>query len=265
MATSKAEKDRQGKRIVAAVLAVGGALLLSAMVFGHKAKPDQDGCLGAPTSSTVIVLDQSEQVSVQTRNEIAARVMAHVASAAEVGERVTVFDVSQRSKTALEPVFSRCKPANSGNRLYEDARHIAKAYDKDFIEPLRKVLTDIHPDDVESPVAQALVDVSLSQYLRAPKNSLLVFSDMLEHVPNKFSLYACTDPKAGIAAFRASRRGAQERPTFQNTDIKVNLIPRGNLSPQVLACRALMWSWFFGDNQGPASAVAFDYLPGSVK
>lgn len=255
-------KDRQG------LYMIGGAVVVMLALFGFKlaksggAKPGPDGCIGEPTSNTVIVLDHSEAITDQTKAEITARSLAHVRRAA-VNERVTVFAISDISRKSLIPVFSRCKPREDGNRLYESTKGIKKSFEKEFVQPLENALAKPSENGKESPIAQALIDVSLSHYLRGEQNSLLIFSDMMEHTPPKFSLYTCSDPAKTIPQFKESRKGAQERPKFSNAAVYLHVIPRADLPKVGLQCREKLWPWFFGDNEGAGAKFDFDYLPGA--
>ena len=116
-------------------------------------------------------------------------------------------------------------------------------------------------DTHESPIAQALTDISLSHYLRGRSNTLVVFSDLLEHTA-QFSMYRCSSATDPVKAYRETRRGALERPSFRNTRIVVNLVPRFGYGVETLRCRDQFWPWFFGDSQGEQASVTFDYLPG---
>jgi hypothetical protein len=100
-----------------------------------------------------------------------------------------------------------------------------------------------------------------SSVLRSERNTLLVFSDMLENT-KRFSIYRCSSADAVVQGFRASRVGAMERPKFINTEVRLNIIPRLDQSRTTLACRDKLWVWFFGDNPGANAGLELDYLPG---
>jgi hypothetical protein len=255
------DKDRRGFLLMGVAAAIVIVLVAARLALDRKPKPGADGCISPIVAETVVIVDHSESLTEQTKNEITARVMSHVDGRVKTNERVSVFYVTELSKKSLVPSFSRCKPPKEGNRAFEDVKKIQKVYQQDFIVPLRQAVNAATTTSNESPIAQAIIDISLSQYLRGAGNSLLVFSDMLENTP-KFSLYKCSDAQAAISQFRQSRTGAQERPKFSKTSISLNIIPRPEVGKSTLKCRDQVWSWFFGDNEGAAAGLETSYLPG---
>lgn len=255
------QKDKKG------VLLIVGATVIFLLIFmlkfslDKKSKPGVDNCVGTPAGNTVIVLDYSEEIPVQTKNEIFARAMKHIAEHVKVNERVTVFKVSDSSQSSLTPVVSLCRPPDHGNRLIENTQAIGKQFKERFEKPLQAVLEAAPVDGKESPIAQTLTDIALSEYLSGDKPALLIFSDMLENT-QKFSMYKCESPSNIMAVYRASRRGALERPQFSNANVEINLIPRIGQSEETLKCRDKFWPWFFGDNHGLMLSIR--YLPGGA-
>lgn len=248
-------------------LLIAGMVLLVVAFFGfkmsqdNKPKPGVDNCLGAVTANTVVVLDHSEEVTEQTRQEISARAMAYILDKVKPNERISIFTVSDLSKNALTPIFSRCRPPDEANQFVESKTLVHKRFVESFEKPVQQALTLAPINSKESPIAQALTDISLSQYLRGETNTLLVFSDMLENT-SKFSLYGCQSAATVVSRYRESRRGAQERPAFKNTNVSLNLIPRSDQSKEVFICRDELWKWFFNDNSGSKAGLNVDYLPG---
>ena len=242
---------------------VGTALLV---FFIWKATNDNkppmtsDNCVGQIQHSMVILVDHSEHATVQTHQEITARALSSVKKAPP-NTRVTLFVVSKTSQEQLQPLFSACRPPDGGNRGFENVEAIRRRYERNFLIPLERALSKRIEVSEASPLAQAITDISLTRYLRAEQNTLLVFSDMLENT-KKFSLYQCADGQIAIEKYREVRRGAKERPQFKNTIIALNLIPRYGLPGAVLQCRDHFWNWFFGDNVGPNATFQFDLLPG---
>lgn len=257
------KKDVQGIWLIVAVVSVLVIVLIAKLTLTGKARPGDDNCIKPVTANTVIVLDYTEKIPQQTIDEIASRAMAFIDDKVDENERVSVFTISDLSKQSLKPIVSICKPKEIGNRAIENVAAIKRNFRDRFETPLRNILRQEPGDSKESPIAQAITDISLTEHLRGDKNSLIVFSDMIENT-SRFSLYSCDNKENLIDKFRDSRRGAQERPHFTNTHIALHLIPRLDLSASTLSCRDKLWVWFFGDNEGKSAALDLDYLPGGV-
>lgn len=256
-------KDKKGIGLIVGTVLVLLAMLVANFSANNKPKLGPDLCAGTVVRNTVLLLDYSEEISDQTLDEIKARALIYIDQKVEIGERVTVFTVSELSRSSLRPIVSVCKPAVDGSRLTEDVRHIKKRYHSDFIAPLTDALSRRPTTSKESPIAQALTDISLTQYLRGPQNSLLVFSDMLENT-DRFSLYKCQNSEQTIQRYRSSRTGAMERPQFKNTIVQLHLIPRDESTPGMMKCRDRLWAWFFGDGEGSGTQLDVSYLPGGT-
>lgn len=260
---SRKEKDRQGWLLIAAVVGAVVVLIgIKASLNGSRT-PDAFNCLGTPDTNTVIVFDRSEGTSEQTLREMRSRALTFIKDSTRENERITVFTVSDLSKNSLVPLISLCRPPASGNALVTNVKAIQKRFHDRFEAPLDTAL-NLEPGNApESPLAQAIIDISRTSYLRGKRNTLLVFSDMLENT-KEFSLYGCNNPRDVVARFRQSRLGGVVRPSFVNTRVVLNLIPRAAPSPTSIACRDALWVWFFGDDSGAVAGVTLDYLPGAL-
>jgi hypothetical protein len=250
------------------LLAVAGLILVS--IFGLKVWSDtreppskDDGCMKSVDGKTVIVLDHSQAVAQQTKDEIVARVLNFVDSneKVHVGDRVSVFTVSQLSKEKLVPIFAYCKQKAEANQLIEKRRLVEDRYRK-FRTDLKNVVSAEIADSTETPLAQAIIDLSLSEFLNgAQRSNLLIFSDMIEHTKG-FSMYRGRSKDECIRDYKGSRKGRAETPTFKKVDIELGLIPRSDFKGDgQIKCRDGFWPWFFRDNQG--GSISPKPLPGN--
>lgn len=248
--------------VIAACIATLGILLAAPKLMkGPPVDPDT-GCTADIPRRTVILLDHSEKISSQTRNEISIRAMRAATEKAITGELITVFYASSVSKKDLTPAFSRCKPKIDVNPLTESERVVTNNYKKKYMAPLENAIKADITGSKESPLAQAIVDLSLIDQLRTNKPAnLIVFSDMWEYT-DKFSLYQCESSKNAIASYQASRGANTSRPKFRNVNIELNVIPREVKGVSSQKCRDGFWAWFFGDNEGPHSSLSKLDLPG---
>jgi hypothetical protein len=255
------KKDKMGFWIIGGVVLVLASVMAFQLSINNKPKPGSDNCVGEITSNTVFLLDYSEEISDQTLDEIVSRTMSHVRKNVKENEKVSVFTISNLSKNSLKPVVSLCRPRADGDRLVENVQSIQRNFKLAFEAPLREALSRRPSESDESPIAQAITDISLSQYLHGSSNSLLIYSDMLENT-KKFSIYKCHNPSETIERYRESRKGAMERPNFLNVNVKINLIPRLGQTGDALKCRDKLWNWFFGKNKGENAMLSIEYLPG---
>ena len=255
------EKRKQAWLIIA-----GSVLFLGALLIGKAIITPPPVCDPAVKSKTVILIDHSEDVATQTMDAIVERAWQMIENEVPDGELVSVFSLDKMSKKNFKPSFSACKPRKDGSRTNEDVRRIRREFEEKFKKPLRAELAAPIAGSDESPIAQALIDLSLDdvRFRSADVTRLAIFSDFLENAPG-FSMYKCADPAGAVDRFRASRLGAVERPTFKNVDVRMHIIPRHKVSKPMLQCRDRFWMWFFGDNQGSckrASCLNPDNLPG---
>lgn len=252
---------KQGWMIIGGSCAFLAALLVAKIIVSTPPI-----CDPAVKSKTVILLDHSEAVTTQTIDSIVERAWKIIEAEVPEGELVSIYSLSKMTKKDLKPSFSACKPRRDGSRSTEDVKRIRREFEDKFKKPLRAELATAIQGSDESPIAQALIDISLDdvRFRSSDVTRLVVFSDFLENTTG-FSMYKCTDPNKAVERFRASRLGAVERPTFKNVDVRMNIIPRHNVSKPMLQCRDRFWLWFFGDNQGScksSSCLTPDNLPG---
>lgn len=242
------QKDRRGYTIIGVIVVVLVALLIASQQF-KPAKRDAMGCLPSEApSSTVILLDQSEGVPIQTSREIERRVLEFVTKKVATDGRVSLYAVSDSSSNALLPLYEGCKPPSSGNGITNSDKAIKARFESQFMGKLRSALKKNYRGSTTSPIAQAISDLSVSQDLRAPANNLLIFSDMIEN-SSALNMYSCTEGQGPIKTYRSNNAGAIERPSFSNVSVSVHRIPRRGLAQGTLQCRNQFWPWFFGDSR----------------
>lgn len=250
--------------LIASVAGVLAVIVLVAFWNGRKPKPDQNHCVEPVTASTVVVIDHSERMTTQTQDEMLSRALKHVKDKTAVNERITVFTINELSRKSLKPSFSSCRPPETGNHFTESVRLIERRFKQEFEAPLVSSLNVPLTDGAESPIAQAIIDLSLSEYLRYDRNTLLVFSDLLENT-ERFSMYRCSLGRDVVQRFRDVRVGAVERPKFKNTRVILNVIPRFDITREALKCRDYFWAWFFGDSEGDSSLDREDLPGGDIR
>jgi flagellar basal body-associated protein FliL len=103
------KSDKRGILLITVSVVALAAMMVAVFMLKSKPKLGPDNCLANVTANTVIVLDHSERISEQTSKEIVARAMNHISTKVKVNERVTVFTISDLSKSSLIPLLSLSK------------------------------------------------------------------------------------------------------------------------------------------------------------
>jgi hypothetical protein len=244
----------------------GSILFLAGIIFLKLFLTKPEICDPNVKSKTVILIDKSEGVAKQTLSEVVNRSLELIASdQVKEGEKVSIFDISTDSKRNLQPIFEGCKPRATGNAVIENAKKVRRDFKK-FREALEEHLSKEITGSTESPIAQAVTDISLNHkyFVSDDATHLVIFSDMVENTINpKFSLYSCGSGKDAIEKYRSLKTGTMVRPKFENVKIDLNLFPRAGMSKEIVTCRDLFWAWFFGDTTcKSAECLKSTYLPG---
>ena len=234
-----------------------GILAILGGGFLYQSNQDQPGpdlCVGEPTKSTVVVLDRTEGIAEHTQDEIVHRVTTGL----RTGERVSVFIIDDLSSKSLIPQFNKCKPDVKVNQVISAVGAEKKKAEIQFDDPLLTILRAPVTSASQSPIAEALVDLSRSQYLAASSGTrLMIVSDLIQYT-SQGSIYSCQDGKQFVESF-AQKHG---RPTWRNVDVQLHEIPRKELTKANRQCRNYFWNWFFGDNKGSEAGMTLMQLPG---
>jgi hypothetical protein len=131
----------------------------------------------------------------------------------------------------LQPVFKACHTDTNFEKLFLKSVHYAV-----YAQPQHSTAI---------PLAEALLDIELSQHQIQPKQTrLFIFSNFLQNSQN-LSFAQSTDLKAAINQFKLSRLGGVQRPTFINTTAYLHIIPPAQLTENLLNIRDGFWIWFF--------------------
>jgi len=259
--THRQSKDRSGWKLISGVVAVSLTLLVLTSIIKEPPRDSSNCKIGTSVPrSTVLLFDQSDGVSLQALSEIRNRAQKIIRDSTNIDERISIYSLSGTSRDSLTPLLSLCKPPATGNRWYQNVNNIEKKFDSLYLKPVMIALERIPTNSPTSPITAVLNDLSDMEVLKAPKNRLLIFSDMLEHTED-FSLYACPDTSAVVGRFRQTRSGARERPVYRNTEIVLHLIPRLSMPTRNMICRDKLWLWFFGEMQGTDSKLTVNPLP----
>ncbi|WP_348700160.1 hypothetical protein [Duganella fentianensis] len=263
---AQAERDTP-VRVLAAPwrwLAVALALLAASFYLLRPHWPETGyaavACDAPAATELTILLDLPAQLEPSTRAEVLVRLTQALDAEHRGVRRISVFSTRARQSDVAMPVVSACTaPTMLGALL--GARGVAPQL-KTHI--LGKVENQLALQDGAAALTQVVSDLSVSQYLRAPQNTLLIFSDLIDKSA-RFNLYSCDNSQDVIYNYRASHAGAVQRPVFSNTTVDLNALPDISISPATARCRKAFWQWYFSDSEGAGAQLTMHFLPGRLK
>lgn len=267
------DKSAKDKAAIDKLSYMGLFLLVVLSVFAVQAgkeKPDPaTNCFKKIDGKFAIVLDKTDFIPKQTQDEIVKRAWRAIIEHGDAGDLVSVYEITQNSLSDLIPVFGMCLPkmGKDSNELIENGNVLDSKFKENFEKPLLEVLSQNTGQAQNSPIAEAIADINLSDAMRdAKQGRILLFSDLMQHSSN-VSTYKCQNAEVPIAQFRESRQGSVEpRPLFKNVYVELHLIPRLGISELEAKCRATFWNWFFGNMEKTDQAqigISMLDLPGA--
>lgn len=266
----KSAKDRAAIDKISYMVLLLVIILAIILFQAAKEKPDPEtNCFKKIDRKFAIILDKTDFIPRQTQVEIAKRAWYSVTENGQAGDLVSVYEITQNSLSDLTPVFSMCLPkmGKDSNELIEKGEVLDKKFKESFEKPLLDILSKNTGQAQNSPIAEAIADINLSDAMRdAEQGRIILFSDLMQHSSN-VSTYKCQNAEMPIAQFRKSRQGAVEpRPLFKNVYVELHVIPRLEISELEAKCRATFWNWFFGNMESTSQAkigLSMVDLPGA--
>jgi hypothetical protein len=217
-------------------------------------------CAGTIASELSVLVDLPARLEPSTKAELLARLSQQL-DAGHVGvQRMNLFSTASEHGDAGTPIFSACTSRAALASLFR-LHGVDPRLKSDFVDNVEAAMKARGTASPSSGITQVVADLSVSQYLRASQNTLVVFSDLVEK-SNGISLLVCRDPQDAIRSYRAARAGGVERPAFKNVSVDLNVIPDAGIEPSTGQCRKTFWNWYFGDVEGENAHVTMNYLPG---
>ena len=246
--------------ILAAMLVLGG---LGAATFLLRAPPTDeetlcrtDATLGA---HTIVLVDSTDRLEARHRRKLRAVLMQERARLGQY-DRLTIMRLNVRRPQEPSILFSRClpRPPEQTNPLFENARVAQQIWDEEFAGALDSALRSAQSGGPAraSPIVAGLRAVAADPDFGAeiPQRRLVLISDLLEHDPQGFSLYA---ENAAFTAWRAAY--PQGPPDLARVDVRIVPIDRPDHAERQAVALTQFWPAFF--DAADAQTVSFDPTP----
>jgi hypothetical protein len=246
--------------IVLAVLVLGGLGGASLMLRAPPTDAETLCRTDAPLAAhTIILVDSTDRLETRHRRKLRA-VLAQERARLGQYERLTLMRINVRRPQEPTILFSKClpRPPEQTNPLFENARMTQQRWDEDFAQALDRALRTAGASGPAraSPIVAGLRAVAADPDFggEIPRRRLVIVSDLLEHDPEGFSLYAAD---ADYARWRAASPSGP--PDFARVDLRVVPIDRPDHGERQAAALEAFWPAFF--DAADAQSVSIDPAP----
>ena len=257
------DKDTKLRYLIGLVVV---ALIVGGAVYKHLTKlPD---CLSDPAAKVVILIDQTDPVSLLANLEIKKRALDFLGNKrvkdgrlksdtgldTPVNSLVTIFHIDSNQRD-LKPLFSGCRPPSDRevNAIEGDPQTAQRRYVEKFQSRIEPLLEIGKQKDKASPIVETLYSVSRTSFFSRPakdkpKTKVLIFSDMVQH-SDEVSLYGCTGSSSPNLSPSAKNLIDKLSSSYGSADVWINLIIRDKSDSQQLPssqCLKQFWSQALG-------------------
>jgi hypothetical protein len=239
--------------IIAAMLVLGG---LGAATFFLRPPPTDEETLcrtDAPLQAhTIVLVDSTDRLEARHRRKLRAGLGQY--------DRLTIMRLNVRRPQEPSILFSRClpRPPEQTNPLFENARLTQRRWDEAFAGALDRASRSAQAGGPASasPIIAGLRAAAADPDFGAeiPTRRLVLMSDLLEHDPQGYSLYA---EGAAFSAWRAS--SPQGPPDFARVDVRIVPIDRPDHAARQNVALTEFWPAFF--DASDVQTVSFDPAP----
>jgi hypothetical protein len=250
-----------GVVLIMLALAILGGLAGAAFMLRPPPTDAETLCrTDAPLAAhTIVLVDATDRLEPRHRRKLRA-VMAQERARLSQYDRLTVMRLNVRRPQEPTILFSKClpRPPEQTNPLFENARMAQARWDDAFAHALDQALRSAQSGGPQraSPIIASLRAVAADPDFgtEIPHRRLIVVSDLLEHNPQGFSLYADgADYAAWIAA------SPQGPPDLAHIELRLVPIDRPDHAARQAEALDRFWPAFFA--AADALSVTTDPAP----
>lgn len=250
-----------GVALIVLVFCVLGGL--GAAAFLLRAPPTDEASLcrtDAPLAAhTLVLVDATDRLEPRHRRKLRA-VLGQERARLRQYDRLTLARLNVRRPQEPVILFSKClpRPPEQINPLFENGRLVQQRWDESFADALDRALRSAQAGAGAraSPILAGLRAIAADPDFGAeiPNRRLVLVSDLLEHDPSGFSLYA---EGATFAAWRSATPFGP--PDLARVDIRVVPLDRPDVAARQAFALQQFWPAYF--NAAEAGEIESDPLP----
>lgn len=256
----------RGQNALGAVLILLALIVLAGFAYAGlmlRAAPTDADTLcrrdGLVTAHTIVLVDSTDRLEPRHRRKLSAVLDQERARLSQY-ERITVMRLNARRPQEPVILFSKClpRPPEDANPLFENPRQRQAQWDTEFADALARALRSAQSGSAQraSPILAGLRAVAADPDFGddIPRRRLVLISDLLEHDPSGFSLYA---EGADYAAWAA--QSPMGPPDLSAIDVRIAPLDRPDHAARQAAAIQHFWPAYLG--AAAAASVSFDPAP----
>lgn len=251
MAKRKAlsRKDKQGLAIICASL-LGLVIIALVPIFVSVLKVPYDEETLCPSdreyAHTVILIDKTDPLTA-TQEDLLRRMINQIKDEMQLYEKLSVYVLDDRNYAFPTPRFALCNPGSGDNAspLYQNPRLIHQRFTEKFGQPLSDALAGIRLGDTRpnSPIMEMIASIAELKDFKPSKERrrLIIFSDMLQHMPEYSQYHAAPDFKT-FADTPYARRLSVE---MTGVSVRIVYLLRAGSERRQTNAHGLFWEQYF--------------------
>ncbi len=208
---------------------------------------------------TIILVDATDRLERRHKRKLEALATQERARLSQY-DRLTLMRLDPRHPQEPRVLFSKClpRPPNMTNPLFENARFAQREWDETFADALDRALRSAGSSGPAhaSPILAGLRAIAADPDFGAeiPQRRLVVVSDLMEHDPDGFSLYA-----RAVDYSRWNTGDPNGPADLSDIDLRIAMLDRPDIAERQADARDHFWAFYF--DQSGAKSVRFDPSP----
>ena len=208
---------------------------------------------------TIVLVDSTDRLESRHRRKLRS-VMDQERARLSQYDRLTLMRINVRRPQEPAILFSKClpRPPEQTNPLFENARTTQDTWESEFAGALDRALRRAQSGGPAraSPILAGLRALAADPDFGAevPARRIVLVSDLLEHDPNGFSLYAGS---ADYSAWRAASPSGP--PDLARVDVRVVPLDRPDLAARQADAVENFWPTYF--SAADVQSLSFDPAP----
>lgn len=248
-------KTKKGYLMIAGTVLFFIVVVILSSVLSKEDNIDKNLCLkDKPLEAHTAVLIDMTILFTQDETTFLKDKIQEIQHVLRQNDLFSIYSINKSQDTQITPkqLFSRCRPKSGkeANPIYESPDNIQKKYEKDFVKPVKKLLTELpnekNEGNVNSPIIEAIQGMThLANFSNKIKDRrLIVISNMLE----KSSILSHYNNNYTFEKFKSSEEYSKIKSNLEGIDINIYYMVRPNTKSYQCSKHISFWRDFFTES-----------------